>query len=123
MYLSGRWHIWVSLHDSISSVLVSSLTGSLKVCLLIVRFMRKLWIKVSRILAYAVSCACRNALNGPALMRQIVVGDGFGALWRGVVPRALWHAPAGAICWAVYEAMKRGLGVSAQHSHSIEALE
>ena len=56
-------------------------------------------------------------------MRQIAAEEGFGALWRGLIPRTLWHAPAGAICWAVYEAMKRGLGVNVQHRHGIDGLK
>ncbi len=56
-------------------------------------------------------------------MKQIAKQEGFEALWRGVTPRFLWHAPAGAICWAVYEAMKRSLGVSVDHSHAFEVLE
>ena len=67
--------------------------------------------------------ACRHALNAPALMKQIAREEGFCALWRGTVLRALWHAPAGAICWAVYEAMKRGLGINVEHSHDLEVLE
>lgn len=55
-------------------------------------------------------------------MKEITRVEGMGALWKGVVPRAVWHAPAGAICWAVYEAMKRGLGVSVDHDHH-EVLE
>ncbi len=65
----------------------------------------------------------RTALNAPALIQQIAAEEGFGCLWRGVIPRTLWHAPAGAICWAVYEAMKRGLGVNVEHSHHMEVPE
>lgn len=67
--------------------------------------------------------ACRQALNAPALMKRMAREEGFGALWKGMVPRALWHAPAGAICWAVYEAMKRDLGVNVKHSHDFGVLE
>lgn len=53
-----------------------------------------------------------------AIMRQIAREEGPGALWRGWQPRMLWHAPAAAICWATYEAMKRILGVNVSHVHS-----
>ena len=88
---------------------------------IIVRSLLQIW---SRFLdTHKFEYACRHALNAPALMKQIAREEGFGALWRGMVPRALWHAPAGAICWAVYEAMKRGLGVNVEHSHDFEVLK
>jgi solute carrier family 25 iron transporter 28/37 len=52
-----------------------------------------------------------------SMMRQIAQQEGPMALWTGWQPRALWHAPAGAVCWATYEAMKRFLGVNITHVH------
>ena len=59
----------------------------------------------------------RSTLNAFAIMRQIARVEGPAALWRGLTPRSLWHAPAGAVCWASYEAMKRVLGVNIVHQH------
>ncbi|BDA47528.1 probable mitoferrin-1 [Coccomyxa sp. Obi] len=59
----------------------------------------------------------RSAVNAFSVMRQITHEEGVGALWRGWQPRALWHAPAAAICWATFEAMKRFLGVNVSHVH------
>lgn len=59
----------------------------------------------------------RRAVDVFAIMRHIAREEGPGALWRGWQPRALWHAPAAAICWATYEAMKRFLGVNVSHEH------
>ncbi len=64
----------------------------------------------------------RGTLNAFRIMRQIARMEGQGALWRGLAPRALWHAPAGAVCWASYEAMKRLLGVNIPHQHDELAL-
>ncbi|KAL0344428.1 UNVERIFIED_CONTAM: Mitoferrin [Sesamum radiatum] len=36
----------------------------------------------------------------------IVKKDGYGGLMRGWIPRMLFHAPAAAICWSTYEAVK-----------------
>lgn len=60
---------------------------------------------------------CRKALDVFSIMRQIAREEGAAVLWTGWQPRALWHAPAGAVCWATYEAMKRFLGVNLTHVH------
>eukprot|EP00850_Spirogloea_muscicola_P018083 SM000162S02361 [mRNA] locus=s162:179804:181597:+ [translate_table: standard] len=39
-------------------------------------------------------------------MRRIVEEEGPRALWRGLRPRVMFHAPAAAICWSTYEASK-----------------
>ncbi|OVA16940.1 Mitochondrial carrier protein [Macleaya cordata] len=39
-------------------------------------------------------------------VKQIVAREGPQALLRGLKPRVLFHAPAAAICWSTYEAMK-----------------
>ncbi|KAF9625998.1 hypothetical protein IFM89_030652 [Coptis chinensis] len=39
-------------------------------------------------------------------LKQIVAKEGPQALLRGLKPRVLFHAPAAAICWSMYEAMK-----------------
>ncbi|MCL7046514.1 hypothetical protein MKW94_011231 [Papaver nudicaule] len=39
-------------------------------------------------------------------LKQIVAKEGYQALLRGLTPRVLFHAPAAAICWSTYEAMK-----------------
>ncbi|GBF95304.1 mitochondrial carrier protein [Raphidocelis subcapitata] len=40
------------------------------------------------------------------VLRRIVREEGAGALWRGIGPRVLFHAPAAAVCWGSYETMK-----------------
>ncbi|XP_042503368.1 mitoferrin-like [Macadamia integrifolia] len=45
-------------------------------------------------------------------LKQIVSKEGPQALLQGLKPRILFHAPAAAICWSTYEAMKNFL----QHS-------
>lgn len=45
----------------------------------------------------------------PAL-RLLVTDEGWGALWRGLQPRVLFHVPAAAVCWGTYESVKRLLG-------------
>ncbi|CAL9119694.1 unnamed protein product [Musa textilis] len=53
-------------------------------------------------------CGCdrysSNSINEviPILLRR----DGYAGLMRGWKPRMLFHAPAAAICWSTYEAMK-----------------
>ncbi|KAK9147371.1 hypothetical protein Scep_006128 [Stephania cephalantha] len=39
-------------------------------------------------------------------LKQIVAKEGPHALLQGLKPRVLFHAPAAAICWSTYEAMK-----------------
>ncbi|KDD74418.1 hypothetical protein H632_c1328p1 [Helicosporidium sp. ATCC 50920] len=43
--------------------------------------------------------------------RQIVAAEGPAALWRGTLPRVLFHAPSAAVCWGIYESAKRLLAV------------
>lgn len=50
------------------------------------------------------------------VMKKIVAKEGPGALLRGLKPRVLFHAPAAAICWSTYEAMKSFLH---RHTHEI----
>lgn len=45
-------------------------------------------------------------LQWPVLSR-IATEEGAASLWRGWQPRVLFHAPAAAICWGVYETCKR----------------
>ncbi|RWW85567.1 hypothetical protein BHE74_00005729 [Ensete ventricosum] len=40
------------------------------------------------------------------VIRAILRHDGYSGLMRGWKPRMLFHAPAAAICWSTYEAMK-----------------
>ncbi|XP_065043524.1 uncharacterized protein LOC103987919 isoform X1 [Musa acuminata AAA Group] len=40
------------------------------------------------------------------VIRAILRHDGYAGLMRGWKPRMLFHAPAAAICWSTYEAMK-----------------
>jgi solute carrier family 25 iron transporter 28/37 len=40
------------------------------------------------------------------IFRTILKKDGYGGLIRGWIPRMLFHAPAAAICWSTYEALK-----------------
>ncbi|KAA8522460.1 hypothetical protein F0562_013179 [Nyssa sinensis] len=42
-------------------------------------------------------------------LRQIVAKEGPQALLQGLKPRVLFHAPAAAICWSTYEAIKNFL--------------
>ncbi|MBA0768022.1 hypothetical protein Gotri_016867 [Gossypium trilobum] len=40
------------------------------------------------------------------VIETIVKKDGYRGLMRGWIPRTLFHAPAAAICWSIYEASK-----------------
>lgn len=40
------------------------------------------------------------------VIRSVVNKDGYRGLFRGWIPRMLFHAPAAAICWSTYEASK-----------------
>lgn len=40
------------------------------------------------------------------VLRRIAAEEGAGALWRGIGPRVLFHAPSAAVCWGTYETMK-----------------
>ncbi|KAI3447821.1 hypothetical protein Pfo_004486 [Paulownia fortunei] len=40
------------------------------------------------------------------VIQTIKKKDGYGGLMRGWIPRMLFHAPAAAICWSTYEAVK-----------------
>ncbi|CAL9763255.1 unnamed protein product [Musa acuminata subsp. burmannicoides] len=40
------------------------------------------------------------------VIRAILRCDGYAGLMRGWKPRMLFHAPAAAICWSTYEAIK-----------------
>ncbi|KAL5727123.1 hypothetical protein ACHQM5_000353 [Ranunculus cassubicifolius] len=68
-------------------------------------------------------CGADKFKNSSTLnaLKQIVAKEGPQALLRGMKPRVLFHAPAAAICWATYEAMKKFLRVpescSSSHSH------
>ncbi|THU44511.1 hypothetical protein C4D60_Mb02t08150 [Musa balbisiana] len=50
-----------------------------------------------------------DTFNGSSIrmvMEKIVAKEGPRALLQGLKPRVLFHAPAAAICWSTYEAMK-----------------
>ncbi|PWA65823.1 hypothetical protein CTI12_AA332960 [Artemisia annua] len=53
-------------------------------------------------------CGCDRYANGSIrdVLRTIVRKDGYRGLFRGWMPRMLFHAPAAAICWSTYEAGK-----------------
>ena len=46
------------------------------------------------------------------MLKQIAREEGSRALWRGLTPRIVFHAPAAAICWGTYESMKKLLAVA-----------
>lgn len=41
------------------------------------------------------------------VLKRIAIEEGTGALWRGWQPRVLFHTPAAAICWGIYESAKK----------------
>jgi solute carrier family 25 (mitochondrial iron transporter), member 28/37 len=43
-------------------------------------------------------------------LQELVRAEGYQALWHGVSARVLFHVPAAAVCWGVYESMKNLLG-------------
>eukprot|EP01086_Lenisia_limosa_P001129 TRINITY_DN12046_c0_g1_i1.p1 TRINITY_DN12046_c0_g1~~TRINITY_DN12046_c0_g1_i1.p1 ORF type:complete len:260 (-),score=-1.85 TRINITY_DN12046_c0_g1_i1:23-733(-) len=45
-------------------------------------------------------------------MKTLVLLEGSGILWRGLVPRTLFFAPAASISWGVYELLKHILGAN-----------
>ncbi|XP_057801136.1 uncharacterized protein LOC131016458 [Salvia miltiorrhiza] len=53
-------------------------------------------------------CGCDRLSSSSILdvVGMIKKKDGYGGLMRGWVPRMLFHAPAAAICWSTYEAVK-----------------
>ncbi|KAM0002893.1 putative mitochondrial carrier protein [Helianthus debilis subsp. tardiflorus] len=53
-------------------------------------------------------CGCDRYANGSIkdVLKTIVKKDGYRGLFRGWMPRMLFHAPAAAICWSTYEAGK-----------------
>lgn len=53
-------------------------------------------------------CGCDRYVNGSIrdVLKSIVRKDGYTGLFRGWMPRMLFHAPAAAICWSTYEAGK-----------------
>ncbi|KAI3461682.1 hypothetical protein Pfo_018345 [Paulownia fortunei] len=53
-------------------------------------------------------CGCDRFVSGsiPNVVRTIVKKDGYSGLMRGWMPRMLFHAPAAAVCWSTYEAIK-----------------
>ncbi|KGN47047.1 mitoferrin [Cucumis sativus] len=53
-------------------------------------------------------CGCDRFKSGSIrdVIRTILKKDGYRGLMRGWVPRMLFHAPAAAICWSTYEALK-----------------
>ncbi|KAG8377067.1 hypothetical protein BUALT_Bualt09G0129600 [Buddleja alternifolia] len=53
-------------------------------------------------------CGCdRFSSSSTGDVIQIIVKkDGYAGLMRGWIPRMLFHAPAAAICWSTYEAVK-----------------
>ncbi|KAL3826156.1 hypothetical protein ACJIZ3_022185 [Penstemon smallii] len=53
-------------------------------------------------------CGCEQFSSSSIkdVMKMIVKKDGYAGLMRGWIPRMLFHAPAAAICWSTYEAIK-----------------
>ncbi|XP_076929186.1 uncharacterized protein LOC143593439 [Bidens hawaiensis] len=53
-------------------------------------------------------CGCDRYANGSIkdVLKTIVKKDGYRGLFRGWMPRMMFHAPAAAICWSTYEAGK-----------------
>nr|XP_009421401.1 PREDICTED: mitoferrin-like [Musa acuminata subsp. malaccensis] len=53
-------------------------------------------------------CGCDRFSSSSTgeVIRAILRRDGYAGLMRGWKPRMLFHAPAAAICWSTYEAMK-----------------
>ncbi|URE42812.1 Mitochondrial carrier protein [Musa troglodytarum] len=53
-------------------------------------------------------CGCDrfSSSSTSEVIRAILRRDGYAGLMRGWKPRMLFHAPAAAICWSTYEAMK-----------------
>ncbi|CAI9263748.1 unnamed protein product [Lactuca saligna] len=53
-------------------------------------------------------CGCDRYVNGSigGVLGTIVRKDGYIGLFRGWMPRMLFHAPAAAICWSIYESGK-----------------
>ena len=45
------------------------------------------------------------------MLRRILEKEGSAALWSGIQPRVLFHVPAAAISWGVYESMKQFMGI------------
>ncbi|KAF8397206.1 hypothetical protein HHK36_016114 [Tetracentron sinense] len=63
---------------------------------------------LARLLAAQGVCGCDRFSNSSIgdVIRTIVKKDGYAGLMRGWIPRMLFHAPAAAICWSTYEALK-----------------
>ncbi|KAL3850569.1 hypothetical protein ACJIZ3_012451 [Penstemon smallii] len=53
-------------------------------------------------------CGCDRFVSGSIrdVVGTILKKDGYSGLFRGWMPRMLFHAPAAAICWSTYEATK-----------------
>ncbi|KAL0426216.1 UNVERIFIED_CONTAM: Mitoferrin [Sesamum latifolium] len=53
-------------------------------------------------------CGCERFSSSSMrdVVEAIVKKDGYGGVMRGWIPRMLFHAPAAAICWSTYEAVK-----------------
>nr|XP_027066952.1 mitoferrin-like isoform X2 [Coffea arabica] len=53
-------------------------------------------------------CGCDRFSSGSItdVVQAIVKKEGYGGLMRGWIPRMLFHAPAAALCWSTYEAVK-----------------
>lgn len=53
-------------------------------------------------------CGCDRFSSGSItdVIQAIVKREGYWGLMRGWIPRTLFHAPAAAICWSTYEAVK-----------------
>lgn len=62
--------------------------------------------------AEAMAASPYSSSSVSTVMRTILTEEGGAALFRGIVPRVLFHIPAAAICWATYEASKRYLGIA-----------
>ncbi|EPS73250.1 hypothetical protein M569_01508, partial [Genlisea aurea] len=51
-------------------------------------------------------CGCEEYSSMGEVVRRVVRREGFRGLMRGWAPRTMFHAPAAAICWSTYEAIK-----------------
>ncbi|BAM82520.1 probable mitochondrial iron transporter Mrs3 [Cyanidioschyzon merolae strain 10D] len=53
----------------------------------------------------------RRYRNMWVAFRAVALEEGARGLWAGLVPRMLFHAPAGAIAWTTFELVKRAFGL------------
>ncbi|KAL7247234.1 hypothetical protein ACSBR2_002202 [Camellia fascicularis] len=65
-------------------------------------------------------CGCDRFISGSIrdVIQTVVKKDGYRELMRGWLPRMLFHAPAAAICWSTYEAVKSFFQELNSHSNN-----